>query len=120
MSIKSAFWAVRYGLSFSDAGLIDDALKDTAGRRIWLSEKPDKSLSIITCKRMSADQPIRGNVCENGNVYAISKDSLNLVQSPLLKTVLKIILGFNRIHGGRNVSANSKAWRKDYDQQRRD
>ena len=117
MSLKSNYWAIRYGLSFSDAGLIDDMLKDTAGRRIWLSEKVDKSLCVVSCKRMSADQPIRGKVCENGHEYALSKDALSLIQSPLLKTVLTIILGFNRIHGGKNVSVNAKAWRKDYDKQ---
>ncbi len=117
MSVRSKYWALKYGLSFSDAGIIDDALKDTAGRRIWLSEFADKSLSVITIRRLKVNEAVRGNVNENGKVYAISKETLSLIQSPLLKVVLTIILNHNKDHGGHNVSSNAKAWRKDYHQQ---
>lgn len=118
MSIKSAFWAVRYGLSFSDAGILDDVLRDTAGRYVLFSDGSE----LVTIKRLSNKVPVRGNLHDYVNdsrmVYAISKDSLHLIQSPLLQTILKIILGYNKLHGGKSVSSNAKAWRKDYDQQR--
>ena len=114
MSIKSAFWAVRYGLSFSAAGQLDDVMRSISSRKITFSTGE----SLITARRTSLDQPIRGNVSENGHVYAISKDSMHLVQSPLLKIVLRLILTHNKLHGGKSVSSNAKAWRKDYDQQR--
>jgi len=108
MSIRSRWWAIRHSLSFSDAGILDDVMSDTAGRKVKFSDGTE----LITCKRMSALQPVRANLSENGKLWAISKLTMHELNSPLLKEVLTIIIDFNEEHGGShgNVSSNKKTW----------
>lgn len=104
MSLRSRFWVLKYDeLTVADAGQLDEALTNTAGMTITFRTGEQ----LVTRKRQNETDMVIGNLKENGDIYAISKDALFLIQSPLLKEVLKIILEHN--HGGTNASAYTEA-----------
>lgn len=106
MSLRSRFWAIKYDeLTHADAGQLDEALNNAAGMTITFRTGEQ----LITRKRMNEKQPVIGNLKDSKGIYAISKDAMSLIHSPLLKDVLKIILEYNQDHGGENASAYTQA-----------